>query len=471
MAPPLPNDEALARVHEGWDHFRFQRPLAAWASWQRALRLDPEHPAARQAIDFLAGAADLPADARAVHRFRAPRDAARRAQWNERLGRRDLDDLAEAAETFAALADDDPRDSPARYNHALCAAWMGRNAEAIASLDHVVSLQADDDIGYAVEAWSLAEILRQGAGAEPLADDLRYIVAAPALDEEDVSRLARQPGLLRVPMPHDPSIRTDLAGTSVFEWLDRPLPPPDASDLTAADLPRLLATVIASPSSLRLSSPDPLTLEVAQARLVDVFGDRALPFRREATPLPLGLLDAAVWTFRLPRGLDDQVQCRCTRDAVEHYFENLWIHAPRQGLDDRTPREASLAVDSGDPIARAKLAAIVRIREQLGARSPTARLYQGYPFDRLRRRLGLTPNDPATVDPGDCASMGGKDLGRLDPATLDDPRLAEAYQSASSLRDESASGRFAAELVRRDAPSARARFGLPSFDPTGKVRP
>src|SRR5688500_15555307 len=140
MASPPPNDEALARVHEGWDHFRLQRPLAAWASWQRALRLDPEHPAARQALAFLAGTADLPADARAVHRFRAPRDAARRGHWNERLGRRDLDDLAEAAETFAALADDDPRDGAAWYNHALCAAWMGRNSEAIAGLDHVVSI-------------------------------------------------------------------------------------------------------------------------------------------------------------------------------------------------------------------------------------------------------------------------------------------------------------------------------------------
>lgn len=471
MAPPPPNDEALARVHEGWGHFRLQRPLAAWASWQRALRLDPEHPAAQQALTFLAGAADLPADARAVHRFRAPRDPARRAHWNERLGRRDLDDLAEAAETFAALADDDPRDSPAWYNHALCAAWLGRNAEAIAGLDRVVSIQAGDDFGNAVEAWSLAEILRQGGGAEPLADDLRYIVVAPALAEEDLTRLARQPGLLRVPTPHDPSIRADFAGTAVFEWLDRPLPTSGTSSLTVADLPRLLATVIASPSSLRLSSPDPLTLEEAQARLVEAYSDRVLTLRREATPLPLGLLDAAVWTFRLPRGLDGQEERRCTRDAVEHYFEDIWIHAPRQGLDDRTPLEASLAIDSGDLIAKARLVAIVRIREQLGARAPTARLYQGYPFDRLRRRLGLTPNDPATLDPGELASMSGTDLGRLDPAALNDPRLAEAYQSASCLRDKAASDRFAAELVRRDAPSARTRFGLPSFDPTDKVRP
>jgi hypothetical protein len=60
--------------------------------------------------------------------------------------------------------------------------------------------------------------------------------------------------------------------------------------------------------------------------------------------------------------------------------------------------------------------------------------------------------------------MGGKELGRLDPANLDDSRLAEAYQSATSLRDRAASDRFAAELIRRDPASARSRFGLTTLD-------
>src|SRR5262245_50183615 len=38
--------EVLALVHRGWDHLRLQRPLAAWASWQQALRLAPEDRAA-----------------------------------------------------------------------------------------------------------------------------------------------------------------------------------------------------------------------------------------------------------------------------------------------------------------------------------------------------------------------------------------------------------------------------------------
>ena len=43
------HDETLALVHEGWNHLMSQRPLAAWGTWQRALRLDPDATAARQA--------------------------------------------------------------------------------------------------------------------------------------------------------------------------------------------------------------------------------------------------------------------------------------------------------------------------------------------------------------------------------------------------------------------------------------
>ena len=48
---PSPTDadaEVLAWVHRGWDQLRLQRPLAAWAAWQRALRIKPRDPAATQ---------------------------------------------------------------------------------------------------------------------------------------------------------------------------------------------------------------------------------------------------------------------------------------------------------------------------------------------------------------------------------------------------------------------------------------
>ena len=95
-----------------------------------------------------------------------------------------------------------------------------------------------------------------------------------------------------------------------------------------------------------------------------------------------------------------------TREAIEHYFENEWIHRERKALGDRSPLGASTDAGRGDVVARAKLTAVVRVREQLGSRVSTRALYKGYPFDRLRRRLGLECVDPTAVDPLDLACAG-----------------------------------------------------------------
>jgi len=71
-------DGPLALVREGWRHLQLQRPLAAWACWQRALRLAPDDPAAARALATLAVAPELPAVARAAYRFRNPEDPGRR---------------------------------------------------------------------------------------------------------------------------------------------------------------------------------------------------------------------------------------------------------------------------------------------------------------------------------------------------------------------------------------------------------
>ena len=63
--PPDRDDPALAFVRQGWDHLKLQRPVAAWASWRRALRIDPDHEGATRALDILAAAGDLPLSARA----------------------------------------------------------------------------------------------------------------------------------------------------------------------------------------------------------------------------------------------------------------------------------------------------------------------------------------------------------------------------------------------------------------------
>ncbi|WZO97160.1 hypothetical protein EP7_004182 [Isosphaeraceae bacterium EP7] len=451
-APIEADDDLLNLVHRGWDHLRLQRPLAAWACWQRALRLNPENVAATEALDRLSTAPDLPALARSALAFQNPRDPARRSRWDKALRGRDVSDLEVAAAAFGELAGG--RDAQAAYNQALCFAWLGRNLDAIDALDVVVQLLADADFAFATHAWALSDLLRQGAGAEDVADDLNYAVQVVGpIDSDEVLEFAAEHGAARlVRTPGAAEIGVAGTGeTRVFEWLDRPF----GEDLHAAtgveDIPRLLAMGVASSGSLRFSSPEPLGLDEAIEALDEVGMFAGCDVERSATPLQLTLLDAAVWSFRLPEGLEAEHRGPLYRAEVEHYYESIWIRRARHGLDGLTPLEASRRAVGGDATLRAKLAGVILMREQLGDRPRTAALYQGYPFDRLRRRLSVPLRDPTAVEGADESCLGPEELDALDPATLEVARLADAFASAEALRDDIRSARFADEVLLRPA--------------------
>ncbi len=485
MSSASPDGSSTAMVREGWDHLRAGRPLAAGASWQRALRLEDGSPAAAQALERLEKSGDLPAGARAVYRLRAPSDTARRAAWDDRLraavgglahagnGRgAPVDaDLAAMADAFGRLAMEEPPDPAAWYNRALCLAWLGSNREAILALDRAVELEAGSAPERAVEAWRLAEVLRAGGGAEDLADDLRFSCTID-WDPADTPELLREfPEIQRVPTPQVPGAEP-APEVEVFEWPDQRMPDVVEVDpggiATAAELPVVLAAVLVQPASrtLRLSSPRVETLPPVEERLLHRLGidangrpivgdDRGgLTILREAAPLPLPFLDADVWTVRMPAGLEPTRADDLRREWVERYFEDLWIHRARHGLDDRSPMAAAEAAHRGDAVARARLAAVVDFREQLGRRPVAIRLYHGYPFDRLRRRLGLEPVDPDAVDPADLSCAPAWELAALAPATLDDHRLADAVASAAGLRDDTIAAPLGIELLRRSIPIA-----------------
>ncbi|MDG3004681.1 hypothetical protein [Paludisphaera mucosa] len=453
------SEAALALVHEGWNHLMSQRPLAAWGAWQRALRAEPGSTAARKALATLESAHELPLAARKAYRFRQPRTPDQRARWDLRMRAGGADELDAAAAVFERLTEEAPDDVEAWFNRALCLAWRGRDGEAVECLDRVVALEASHDAEGAVEAWTLAEVLRQGGGAEVLADDLRYACSLPRDDEQvDVDELlALFPEIRRIPTPQDPT-RPDskLADLEVLEWLDRPFPAADREGVAASELPQVLATVYVGPGMLRLSSPRVDGLEQAEERLRLLIGDPDEEVERAAAPLPLPFLDAAVWTVRLPEGRDRGDADRWTREVVEDYYEDRWIHRPRQGLDGLSPLAAAHDAHAGDDQAGAKLAAVVRLREQLGARPSSMGLYQGYPFDRLRRRLGLDPVDPASVDHADLSCASPWELRALTPGDLDDHQLGEAFLSAKGLHDDALAAPLADELLRRPDALARA---------------
>ncbi|HEY1378011.1 MAG TPA: hypothetical protein VGF55_14520, partial [Gemmataceae bacterium] len=81
-----------------------------------------------------------------------------------------------------------------------------------------------------------------------------------------------------------------------------------------------------------------------------------------------------------------------------------------------------------------------------------------YDFDRLRRKLGLTveaataPATAAAPTPaGDVTAMGVAELSGLDPNSLSDALLEQAFRSAVQLDARELAGRFARALVGRPA--------------------
>jgi hypothetical protein len=224
--------------------------------------------------------------------------------------------------------------------------------------------------------------------------------------------------------------------------------------------------VIVTPKLVRVSSPDPAFLAWLDERSPAGIGPALAGARRELAPLPIAWADSALGTFRLPTGLDDAEKASLTRSVVEHFFEDLWLHQSRQALGGLSPLEAGRVAARGDVVSRARLAAVVRYREQLGSRPTRAAVYQGYPFDRLRRRLGLlTPAESDALDADDISCMSERELDELDPATLDDRRLADAFTSAAALRDDARTARFAARLARQEPPA------LNGLDPVAVYAP
>ncbi len=366
------------------------------------------------------------------------------------------------AELFGRLAAEGLPDPAAWYNRALCLAWSGDNLEAIAALEHVVSLEAGSAFEQAVEAWTMAEILRQGGGAETLADDLRFACTIAWKPADTAELLEEFPEIQRIPTPREPGADPDEGPViEVFEWLDRPVASLDQTPVTAADLPAVLASVYVSPQALRLSSPRLSSIKHIEEILLPRLEDEERSIRREASPLPFAFLDADLWTFRIPPGVEPNLADQLRREAVESYFENEWIHHPRKGLGGVSAalgRAPSSEWRCGRPRQAHGCRSTPRAAWQPSQR---AFLYQGYPFDRLRRRLGLELDHGTTVDLNDLSCASPEELDRVDPIALDDARLVETIASAVGLRDDARTARLAAELLRRQ-PRAIPRLDLTS---------
>ena len=304
-------------------------------------------------------------------------------------------------------------------------------------------------------------MLRQGGGAETLADDLRFACTMAWKPDDTSWLLAEFPEIKHMPTPHAPGATTDdIPEIEVFEWLDRPAQrrsdrKPSAAAAAKNSGERLYQRVKRFGSRApgpRISngSRRPFSRGSRTAPALSGVKRRRLPCR-SSTPMSGSFGSRPVSIPIGPTSSAARRSNNTSRTNGSIARATGWTADRRWPPDSRPSR--------GDAVARARLTAVVRLREQLGNR-PSAYYYQGYPFDRLRRRLGLELVYPAAVDMQElgCASGAWSWM----PLTWR-PWTTRGWSKRSrrprACRDDARTGRFASELLKR-RPAALASVDL-----------
>jgi len=445
-----------------------QRPHAAWAIWRSVLQEFPDDAAARAALDTLTASTELPEVARKPLRFLPPASESARKRWDKALRVRLASSEtpaaaapADAALAFRGLVEESPDDAEAIWNLAVCQAWIGSNRSAVETLDRFVELTAEPSPDRAADAWMLAELLRHGAGAEDLADALKFTQRIPASIrmEHSAEDFAKAFGWL---INYGPKSEEPSGPVPFFaDVLQCPLNQAGhaASTVVASVLSECILFLVSAPASPAAGLffrelRDQLRYFSKEQQIAEV----------EVEVLNIALLDAAAFRFRLPPDIPDELRRRLSAEAIGSWFETDWIDQPRHGLGRLSPAQAA-----GIPVAamRARLEGIIQFQEQLARRPGHEQLYGGYDFDRLRYRLGL--GRPA----GDIDAKGEarhKALSLYDPAhvrnlkpeTLSPADLAVAWQTAFAVHDDATAIRLGYYVVHK-SPDALAHLSTADF--------
>jgi tetratricopeptide (TPR) repeat protein len=428
--------DALGQLYAliGDTELKLNNPVAARRALQLAVRVEPKY---QQPLDQVFGPeAPLPAPAKRAYAYReAPAGAAaeRKAAWEQAQKAAAAGKLAEAARIFAELTAADEQDAAAWYNLGLSRAWTGENGSALDALDRYVALEKDES--KAMEAWELGEVLRSGHGMEDRADYVEHAATFPIRDPQRMVQVLEElsrTGVLLL------SVLNEQEGVLSGMFLEQQ-PTLAVSPAGVRDA-RLQAHVLVSLAQgfLRVWSLTPEDLHAATAELRQRAGPALGEPHERRAPAPFAAaFDRGVV---VPVGLTDaaEVQRRMAR-SQEQYLEDRWPHQPLRSLSGVPPIDAA-----GHPTLRVKLVAVVQYLQDC---APLTDLK--YDFDRLRRKLGLLESKPAAKAGLDITSLGAVELAALDPESLEEQPLEDAYHAALRLDARELAGRFGRALLAR----------------------
>lgn len=421
------------------------RPIAARAALQMCLRLQPSEELNQNLEELFGAQSRLPESARRDYTFLSPPAAApadRRAAWNRALSGAASGKLTDAARAFEQLVAENPEDAAAQYNLGLVRAWQGDNRAALEALENYVRLEPDES--RAAAAWALAEVLRFGRGMEDLTDHIDYSATYQIRDPQRVSQLLQEWERDRRMIAVQASQQEGMITCIV---LDRGgLVTAGASASVSA---KLGAYLLIMGDLLRLWSSKEESLQRIRQELEQSAGPGLSDARLGRGPGHFGDVFAEAVVF--PVGPTSEAEAgKQLRDSVQQYLEETWIHRPLRSLNNVAPIDAA-----GHPMLRKQLLGVVQFLQECSAGAAGA-----YDFDRLRRKLGLVsgaePAQPgAEAAPLDIEAMNTAELATLQPETLSDEQLEQAYRTAQKLDAAELASHFARTLIGRPPSSDR----------------
>jgi tetratricopeptide (TPR) repeat protein len=420
---------------------RLNRPVAARAATEIALRHDPSIEACRENLEHVFGkTSHLPVSARREYRFEGPPPGApaeRRAAWQKAL-RDATGKLGDARAAFGRLTEADGQDAAAWYNLALVRAWLGDNGAALDALDRYVTLEQGAD--KAAAAWALGEVLRCGAGMEDRADYVEhsalYQIRSPRQLADALEALVRERRFV-------PTKSQQTEGALIGLLLE------PAQALTAEQAaerpPHLGAFVLIIGDLMHLRSLDRERLLKAGEEMRRRAGGALSEPEVQRGPAAFSDLLSEGAVFPISATSEEDARRR-VEEGFARYFEDSWIHRPLRALGGVPPVDAA-----GHGPLRNKLAGVIQFLQECGEVAA-----QPYDFDRLRRKLGLVQPAAAVTAAGpDVGAMGAAELAGLAPEGLGDEQLEQAYQAALRLDARDLAGRFGKALVARPSQAGR----------------
>ncbi len=434
----------LARVYSliADAELRMNRPVAARAALQMALRCEPNDPEQAESFEGLFGKdSRLPEAARREYVFLSPPAGAagRRGAWDRALAVAGTPRLSDAQKAFEQLTTEDPEDAAAWYNLGLVQAWLGNNRPAVEALEQYVAREADEN--RAAAAWTLAEVVLCGQGLEDQAD---YVESSYLFQMRDPQRVVQFLGqweqerrLIGVQVREEEGVLLGLVLDKV-----QALTP----ELAASQLPGLGAHLMIVGTHLRLSNASAAGVDRVRQELQERVGGALSEPRAAREPVPFHEVLAEAMVF--PVGITQEEEAR--RRVSEHiarYYEETWIHKPLKALNQTPPVDAA-----GHATLRKKLRGVIQFIQDCASPANFP-----YDFDRLRRKLGLAAGGPAPPEAAaapagpDIGAMSAAELAGLAPDSLNDEQAEQAYQAALKLDARDLAGAFARSLVSRPA--------------------